>query len=60
MMTGQQADGSESAWLQFLAGVKVEHLVAGVGGGVAATSVLHPLDLLKLRNGSQPALSLCC
>jgi len=59
-MTGQQADGSESAWLQFLAGVKVEHLVAGVGGGVAATSVLHPLDLLKLRfavNDSQWRLS---
>ena len=32
-------------------------VLAGVGGGVAATSVLHPLDLLKLRNGSQPALS---
>jgi hypothetical protein len=28
---------------------RVEHLVAGVSGGVAATVLLHPLDLLKIR-----------
>jgi len=33
----------------FLSGVRYEHLLAGVGGGVVATSILHPLDLLKLR-----------
>lgn len=33
----------------FLSGVRYEHLVAGVGGGVMATSILHPLDLLKIR-----------
>lgn len=33
----------------FLSGVRYEHLVAGVGGGVVATSILHPLDLLKIR-----------
>ena len=27
----------------------MEHLVAGVSGGVAATVLLHPLDLLKIR-----------
>lgn len=30
-------------------GVRVEHLVAGVSGGVASTVLLHPLDLLKIR-----------
>eukprot|EP00092_Neocalanus_flemingeri_P001434 GFUD01001532.1.p1 GENE.GFUD01001532.1~~GFUD01001532.1.p1 ORF type:complete len:335 (-),score=61.42 GFUD01001532.1:209-1213(-) len=34
---------------RFLSGVRYEHLLAGVGGGVAATSILHPLDLLKIR-----------
>ena len=29
--------------------VKVEHLMAGVTGGVVSTLVLHPLDLLKIR-----------
>jgi len=33
----------------FLSGVRYEHLLAGVGGGVVATSILHPLDLLKIR-----------
>jgi len=35
--------------LSFLAGVKYEHLVAGVGGGLVSTLLLHPLDLLKIR-----------
>jgi len=34
---------------QFLSGVKYEHLVAGVGGGLVSTLMLHPLDLLKIR-----------
>uniref|UniRef100_T1JCV8 Solute carrier family 25 member 32 n=1 Tax=Strigamia maritima TaxID=126957 RepID=T1JCV8_STRMM len=29
--------------------VHYEHLVAGVSGGVAATMILHPLDLIKIR-----------
>ncbi|EDO28458.1 predicted protein, partial [Nematostella vectensis] len=29
--------------------VRYEHLVAGVSGGVSATMVLHPLDLVKIR-----------
>lgn len=29
--------------------VKIEHLVAGVSGGVISTLILHPLDLLKIR-----------
>lgn len=32
-----------------LSGVRYEHLVAGVSGGVASTLILHPLDLLKIR-----------
>jgi len=30
-------------------GVRYEHLVAGVGGGLVSTLCLHPLDLLKIR-----------
>ena len=33
----------------FLSGVRYEHLLAGVSGGVISTCVLHPLDLLKIR-----------
>ena len=37
-------------------GVDVGHLVAGVSGGVAATLVLHPLDLVKIQmQGAIPA-----
>ena len=32
-----------------LSGVKYEHLVAGISGGIASTLALHPLDLLKVR-----------
>jgi solute carrier family 25 folate transporter 32 len=27
----------------------MEHLVAGMSGGVASTLILHPLDLIKTR-----------
>lgn len=33
----------------FLRGLRYEHLVAGVSGGVASTLTLHPLDLIKIR-----------
>ena len=33
----------------FLSGVRYEHLLAGIGGGVVSTTILHPLDLLKIR-----------
>ena len=29
--------------------VRLEHLMAGITGGVVSTLVLHPLDLLKIR-----------
>lgn len=29
--------------------VKYEHLVAGISGGVISTSILHPLDVIKIR-----------
>ncbi len=35
--------------LESLKRLKVEHLVAGVSGGVVSTLVLHPLDVLKIR-----------
>ena len=33
----------------FLSGVKYEHLVAGLSGGVISTLATHPFDLIKLR-----------
>ena len=33
----------------FLSGIRYEHLVAGVTGGVVSTLVTHPFDLIKLR-----------
>lgn len=33
----------------FFQGVKYEHLVAGVSGGLTSTLILHPLDLIKIR-----------
>ena len=33
----------------FLSGIKYEHLVAGMTGGVISTLVTHPFDLIKLR-----------
>lgn len=35
--------------LTLFSGVKYEHMVAGVSGGVASTLILHPLDLIKIR-----------
>ena len=29
--------------------VRMEHLLAGITGGVVSTLILHPLDLLKIR-----------
>ena len=33
----------------FLSGVKYQHLVAGLSGGVISTLATHPFDLIKLR-----------
>ena len=33
----------------FWAGIKYEHLVSGVTGGVVSTLITHPFDLIKLR-----------
>ena len=32
-----------------LRAVRMEHLIAGMTGGVVSTLILHPLDLLKIR-----------
>ncbi len=32
-----------------LVGMRWQHVVAGVSGGVASTLALHPLDLVKIR-----------
>jgi len=46
-MTGDRSGGQTAP--SFLSGVRYEHLLAGVSGGVISTCVLHPLDLLKIR-----------
>lgn len=33
----------------FISGIKYEHLVAGIAGGVVSTLLTHPFDLIKLR-----------
>lgn len=38
--------------------VQYEHLVAGMSGGVVSTLVLHPLDLLKIREGERISVEL--
>lgn len=38
--------------------VKVEHLAAGLSGGVVSTMVLHPLDLVKIRFAVSDGLDL--
>ena len=44
---------SKSSWRtepkNLLSHVRMEHLLAGVTGGVASTLILHPLDLVKIR-----------
>lgn len=37
--------------------VGMEHLLAGVSGGVASTLILHPLDLVKIRFAVSDGLS---
>jgi len=41
--------GYFNSFKQTIKAVRYEHLVAGMSGGVAATLLLHPLDLLKIR-----------
>lgn len=38
-------------------GVKIEHLLAGISGGVASTLLLHPLDLMKIRFAGKPKIN---
>ena len=35
--------------LTFFDGIRYEHLVAGLAGGVASTLITHPFDLTKIR-----------
>lgn len=42
-----QSPGKEA--MKLLSSVRMEHLLAGVSGGVASTLILHPLDLIKTR-----------
>ena len=40
---------AETLPVSFLSGIKYEHLVAGMTGGVMSTLITHPFDLIKLR-----------
>ena len=44
-----KAEAARGLSLSFFSGVKYEHLVAGLTGGVLATLATHPFDLIKLR-----------
>ena len=41
--------GLTSPKLTFWSGLRYEHLIAGLTGGVVSTLVTHPFDLIKLR-----------
>jgi len=43
--------------LRFFSHLRMEHLLAGVSGGVASTLILHPLDLVKIRFAVNDGLS---
>ncbi|XP_003387458.1 PREDICTED: mitochondrial folate transporter/carrier-like [Amphimedon queenslandica] len=40
---------TSSSFRSLLSGIRYQHLVAGLCGGVASTLVTHPFDLIKLR-----------
>ena len=44
-----KAEAARGLSLSLFSGVKYEHLVAGLTGGVLATLATHPFDLIKLR-----------
>jgi solute carrier family 25 folate transporter 32 len=48
-MSEDVRDTPTSVPLSFFSGVKYEHLVAGLSGGVVSTLATHPFDLIKLR-----------
>lgn len=45
----QAPTGTSAVSHSFLSGVKYEHLIAGLSGGVVSTLATHPFDLIKLR-----------
>uniref|UniRef100_A0A2P2HX81 Solute carrier family 25 member 32 n=3 Tax=Hirondellea gigas TaxID=1518452 RepID=A0A2P2HX81_9CRUS len=49
MQQSSKASKGGSGMRSIFAGVRYEHLLAGVAGGVSSTLILHPLDLLKVR-----------
>lgn len=44
-----RAETSRVVPYSFFSGVKYQHLVAGLSGGVVSTLATHPFDLIKLR-----------
>ena len=44
----------------FWSGIRYEHLIAGVAGGVVSTLVTHPFDLIKLRFAGKQKVSTVC
>lgn len=44
-----EAETKNALAYPFLSGVKYQHLVAGLSGGIVSTLATHPFDLIKLR-----------
>lgn len=45
--------------LTFFDGIRYEHLVAGLAGGVASTLITHPFDLTKIRFAGNIIRNIC-
>lgn len=42
-------ENTSTSEISYFSQIKYEHLVAGISGGVTATLMLHPLDVIKIR-----------
>ena len=45
----EKSSSIQSFSASFLSGLRYEHLIAGLTGGVLSTLITHPFDLIKLR-----------
>lgn len=48
-MENQHQKREKVSFREIRSSFRYEHLIAGMSGGIVATSILHPLDLVKIR-----------